>query len=227
MELICEPTNVKAYTATNDEVSTMKKLAVSDIFSDKLTIAKEVVYLAKSLVYERKAQQKLKKLKLPKKYNQQVCIGLTTAFITGYCIYVLSRSEVIQSIDDKAEAQSTYSSIVHDIFIEFSKECPKDMSLEEYDNLYKSVLKPIGDDIQASISDINIIWGENKLGGILGLVLRRVFEIQTFSDLDLTDNHTQIWKIRDYFEFMKVSIYFDGIFKGIAKEGPLLDTKHI
>ena len=203
----------------------MKKLAVSGIFSNKLTIAQEVVYLAKSLVYDRKAQRKLKKLKLPKKYNQHVCIGLTTAFITGYCIYVLSRSEVIQSINDKEEAQSTYSSIIHEIFIELSKERPKDMSLEEYNNIYKSVLKPIGDDIQASISNIKIIWGENKLGGILGLVLRRVFETQTLSDL--SDSPTHIWAIRNYFEFLEISIYFDGIFKGIAKEGSFIETNGV
>ena len=77
----------------------------------------------------------------------------------------------MRGIDDKDEEQSTYSSIVHDVFTEFSKERPKDMSFEEYNNLYKSVLKPIGDDIHASIRDINIIWGENKLGGILELVI--------------------------------------------------------
>lgn len=203
----------------------MKKLAVSNISIDKLTIAKEIVYLAKSLVYERNAQRNLKKLKLPKKYNQHVCIGLTTAFITGYCIYVLPRLEIMQGIDDKAEAQSIYSSIIYEIFMEFSNERPKDMLLEEYNNLYKSVLKPIRDDIHASIRDIKIIWGENKLGGILGLVLRRVFETQTLSAL--SDSPAQIWRIRNYFEFLEVSIYFDEIFKGIAKEGSLLDTEHI
>lgn len=75
-------------------------------------------------------------------------------------------------------------------------------------NWHTQFLKLIYDDIGEGIGNPSKIWGENErggliLGGILGVVIRRVFQTQSIGHVV---NH-------DLFTLLEVSTYFDEIFK--------------
>ena len=80
-----------------------------------------------------------------------------------------------------------------------------------FGEIWNSYLKSISEDIRKGIESPDYIWGENKhgglkMGGILGVVLRRVFKTrgtrEIFSSTDV-----------DLFTFMEVALYFDSLFK--------------
>ncbi len=85
------------------------------------------------------------------------------------------------------------------------------ISGSSFREMWDSYLKSIYGDIQKGIENPEYIWGENehgglKMGGILGVVLRRVFKTrgtrEIFSDTDI-----------DLFTFLEVALYFDSLFK--------------
>ena len=85
------------------------------------------------------------------------------------------------------------------------------ISKSAFGEMWNSYLKSIYGDIQKGIENPEYIWGENehgglKMGGILGIVLRKVFKTrgtrEIFSDTDV-----------DLFTFMEVTLYFDSLFK--------------
>ena len=83
-----------------------------------------------------------------------------------------------------------------------------------FGEMWNSYLKSISEDIRKGIENPEYIWGENehgglKMGGILGVVLRRVFKTEStreifslYSDLDGSLGI-----------YMETGLYFDSIFK--------------
>lgn len=85
------------------------------------------------------------------------------------------------------------------------------ISKSDFGEIWNSYLRSISEDIRKGVENPEYIWGENvsgglKMGGILGVVLRRVFKTRStreiFSDTDV-----------DLFIFMEVTLYFDSLFK--------------
>lgn len=85
------------------------------------------------------------------------------------------------------------------------------ISKSSFGEEWNSYLKSISEDIRKGIENPEYIWGENenggiKMGGILGVVLRRVFKTRSTADIFSGTDVNLI-------TFLEVSSYFDAVFK--------------
>ena len=178
-------------------------------------IGNMVVDLAKAYFNDNYSLSQIKKLKLSEERQRDVSLGLTMVGITllsDYGIFhVLPRN-----INNRNEIKSR---IMHDTLTAFAHQTiAEGITSRAFGNLWDSTLKLIGNDINKGIQNPEYIWGENdrgglNMGGILGVVLKRVFQAESTSEIFAG---TEV----DLFTFIEVAGYFDIIYKSSIESFP-------
>ena len=178
-------------------------------------ISNGLVDLAKSRFNAAESMRELEKLKLPPEQKQKVSLGLMSVGITLYSDYGVFHG-IRDHIGNEVNISEIRSQIQETTTRLFAERTIADgMSLETFMIMRKSVILPITADITLGLLNPEHIWGENergglKMGGILGVVLRKVFQTESTSEIF---SGTGI----DLFTFSVVSIHFDNIFMSAMK----------
>lgn len=167
-----------------------------------------LVDLAKSRFNDAPSRQELEKLKFSEEYKRNISLGLTMVGITLFADYGVFHA-LPKHMSNRSEIRSqivgdTLTAFAHQTIIE-------GVSSKAFGDLWDSTLKHIANDINKGIQNPQHIWGENehgglKMGGVLGVVLRKVFQTESTSEIFLEVGF-------DLFTFLEVSTYFDSIFK--------------
>lgn len=171
-------------------------------------VSNAIVNLAKSRFSNALSMQELEKLKFSEEYKRNISLGLTIVGITLFGDYGVFHA-LPKHMSNKAEIRSQ---IVGATLTAFAYQTiAEGVSSKAFGDLWDSTLKHIANDISKGIQDPEHIWGENehgglKMGGVLGVVLRKVFQTERTSEIF---SETGI----DLFTFLEVSTYFDSIFK--------------
>lgn len=179
---------------------------------DIKTVSEVFVKLAVGHFNSDEALRELEKLKLTPENELKVALGLRVVGFTlfsgygqiyffRYLIenYKYSDNQMIKLRDSyPIESLNALSNSVQ-------------ISKSDFGEIWNSYLSLISEDIRKGIQNPKYIWGENemgglKMGGVLGVVLRRVFKTRStreiFADTDV-----------DLFTFMEVTLYFDSLFE--------------
>ena len=171
-------------------------------------ISTSLVDLAKSRFNDAMSMQELEKLKFSEEHKRNISLGLTIVGITLFADYGVFHA-LPKHVSNRSEI---HSQIVGDTLTVFAHQTMAEGVLSKvFGSLWDSTLKDIASDISKGIQNPQHIWGENergglKMGGVLGVVLRKVFQTESTSEIF---SETGI----DLFTFLEVSTYFDSIFK--------------
>ena len=158
----------------------------------------------------RQSEHQIEKLKLSSIHREKVSLGLTVVGIVLFADYGMYHF-LLKYVDDNSKAPDIKKAIVMDVIEKlFNRKHTEVITPNVFPDLWRSTLQPISNDIGRGIQTPEYIWGENeygglKMGGILGVVLKRVFQTQLTSeiceDIDL-----------DLSTFLEVTDYFDNCF---------------
>lgn len=171
-------------------------------------ISNSLVDLAKSRFNDALSMQELEKLNFSEEHKRNISLGLTIVGITLFADYGVFHA-LPKHMSNRAEIRSQ---IVGDTLTAFAQQTiTEGVASKTFGDLWDSTLKHIANDINKGIQNPQHIWGENergglKMGGVLGVILRKVFQTEStseiFSDVGV-----------DLFTFLEVSTHFDSIFR--------------
>ena len=174
-------------------------------------ISNGIVDLAKSRFNAAESMQELNKFKFSEEHKRNISLGLTIVGITLFADYGVFHA-LPKHMSNRAEVRSQ---IAGDTLTAFAHQTiAEGLSSKAFGDLWDSTLKHIVNDINKGIQNPEHIWGENehgglKMGGILGVVLRKVFQTERASEIFSGAGV-------DLFTFLEVSTHFDSIFKSSA-----------
>lgn len=166
------------------------------MIEDKDSFVYDLVSVSKEWVYNPDVVTQINKLEFTSPKQKEVLQGLTMAHLSAlrfYLVpwfiqkYVTDEDKVEYGLDG-IEAEITQA-ITQDLQHEFVKQTKHvDVSEKNYWTFFNLVLMPIANDIHEAMLNPSLIWGENEhsglnISGILGVVLRKVFQKQSIADI--------------------------------------------
>ena len=174
---------------------------------DTEKIVEDLVDLAISRFNDSIALEQINKFNFSQEDKLKIWLGLRMVGLTLFSDYGFYL--VIKNYPYTEEDINVLRYMILDASIEtFTKKAIAEGILKKtIDNWHTQFLKLIYDDIAEGINNPTKIWGENEqggliLGGILGVVIRRVFQVQGIGAIVNYDTIT----------LFKVSTYFDEIY---------------
>ncbi len=178
-------------------------------------VSKVFVDLATGHFNSDEARRYIDKLEFTPENNLKILLGLRVVGFTLYSgqgqvflfRYLIENTEY--SHNQIAELQR------NSYMVESLKALKNSVQISDnaFGGMWNSYLRSISEDIRQGIENPEYIWGENehgglKMGGVLGVVLRRVFKTQSISEIFTYSDLDGFLDI-----YMEATLYFDSIFK--------------